>query len=74
MDIQLPGINGIDLSRTLRADPATEKIPIILVSGHSDNQSGLTTVNAFFGKPFSISTLLQKINELLNSASVQREG
>ena len=66
LDIQLPEINGIDISRALRADPTTEKIPIILVSGHSDNEPGITTVNAFFGKPFSFSSLLKKINELLN--------
>jgi CheY-like chemotaxis protein len=71
LDIELPGINGIDISKTLRADPTTAKIPIILVSGHSDNEPMITTVNAFFGKPFSLSRLLQKINELLNPASAE---
>jgi CheY-like chemotaxis protein len=74
LDIQLPGTNGIDLSKTLRADPVTEKIPIILVSGHSDKEPELTTVNAFFGKPFSLSTLLQKINELLSCTEIERAG
>jgi CheY-like chemotaxis protein len=72
LDIQLPGTNGIDISKTLRADPTTEKIPIILISGHSGNQSELTTADAFFGKPFSLSTLLEKVNELLNAESCQR--
>jgi CheY-like chemotaxis protein len=71
LDIHLPGTNGIDISKTLRSDPTTENIPIILVSGQSGNHAGLTTVNAFLGKPFSLSTLLHKINELLNSTSTR---
>jgi DNA-binding response OmpR family regulator len=74
LDIQLPGINGIDISRTLKADPTTENIPIILVSGHLDNEPGITTVNAFFEKPFSLSTLLHKINELLLCGSPEHIG
>src|SRR4030095_10303308 len=32
MDIQLPGINGIEALRQLRADPATAAIPVIAVT------------------------------------------
>ena len=32
MDIQLPGINGIEALRQLRADPATASIPVIAVT------------------------------------------
>ncbi len=32
MDIQLPGMNGIDALRVLRGQPATAKIPIIAVT------------------------------------------
>lgn len=74
LDIQLPGTNGIEISRALKADPATANIPIILVSGSSDNEPGAATVNAFLGKPFSLSKLLQKINELLNSVSATYLG
>ena len=32
MDIQLPGMNGIEALRHLRADPATRAIPVIAIS------------------------------------------
>ena len=36
LDIELPGLSGIDLGKQLRSVPATSEIPIILVSGHSN--------------------------------------
>jgi CheY-like chemotaxis protein len=34
MDIQLPGIDGLSVTRALKADPETMKIPIVGVSAH----------------------------------------
>lgn len=67
MDVQLPGINGVDLGKQLKSDPHTEKIPIILISGQADAEGLLETsgADAFIGKPFSLSGLLTKIDDLL---------
>ncbi len=35
MDLQLPGMDGLTLTRQLKADPATKPIPIIAVSAHA---------------------------------------
>ena len=35
MDINLPDMNGIDLTRNLRADPETSDIPILCVSSYT---------------------------------------
>ena len=35
MDIQLPGMDGLTLTRRLKADPATADIPIIGLSAHA---------------------------------------
>ena len=69
MDVQLPGTSGIDLGKKLKSDPQTEKIPIILISGQADGQDLLKTscADAFIGKPFSLSGLLTKIDDLLAS-------
>jgi CheY-like chemotaxis protein len=35
MDVQLPGMDGVALTRQLKADPATAGIPIIVLSAHA---------------------------------------
>jgi len=35
MDIQLPGMDGLELTRRLKADPATEPIPIVAMTGQT---------------------------------------
>ena len=35
-DFMLPGISGIELITMVRANPATAKIPILMISGHSN--------------------------------------
>ena len=35
MDLQLPGMDGLELTRRLKRDPATREIPIVAVSAHA---------------------------------------
>jgi CheY-like chemotaxis protein len=35
MDIQLPGMDGLELTRRLKANPATEPIPIVAMTGQT---------------------------------------
>ena len=35
MDLQLPGLDGLALTRRLKADPATRDIPIVAVTAHA---------------------------------------
>src|SRR5689334_227873 len=55
MDIQLPGINGIEAFRQIRADASTAKIPVVALTAsvtptdrHEINAAGF---DAFIGKP-----------------------
>ncbi|MGO9741739.1 MAG: response regulator [Roseiarcus sp.] len=36
LDIDMPGIDGIEMVRTLRADPALAELPVVMVSGYED--------------------------------------
>jgi DNA-binding response OmpR family regulator len=67
LDIELPGINGVDLGKELRLTAETSNIPIILVSGHNnvDEMFAESQANAFIQKPFSLTTLIAKVQELL---------
>jgi len=68
LDIELPGMNGVDLGKRLKATPATANIPILLVSGHNKCEALFieSEANAFFQKPFSLSGLMSKIQELIS--------
>ena len=35
LDIQLPGMDGLELTRRLKANPATEPIPIVAMTGQT---------------------------------------
>jgi two-component system cell cycle response regulator DivK len=37
-DIAVPGLDGIELCRRLRADPRTKNVPVIAVTGYDDRQ------------------------------------
>lgn len=39
MDLQLPGMDGLSLTRRLKADPRTQHIPVVAVSAHAMKQN-----------------------------------
>jgi two-component system, cell cycle response regulator DivK len=70
MDIQLPGINGVDALQQLRADPMTSAIPVIAVTASVMTQDRTRIMAAGFdgyhGKPISIRQLLATVREILD--------
>ena len=72
MDIQLPGINGIEALRRLRADPRTTKIPVIAFTAsvlHSDRaQFTAVGFDAFISKPISLREFLDTVSHLSGRA------
>ena len=69
MDIQLPGIDGYEATRRIKADLETKKIPIIVVTSYAlsgdDVKSFDAGCDAYMAKPFSPRELLSKIREYL---------
>jgi len=69
MDIQLPGMNGIDALRVLRSQPATDKIPVIAVTASVMQQDRKLITEAGFdayvGKPITLAEFLKAVNDLL---------
>lgn len=63
-DFMMPLMNGGEVIARLRRNPATEKIPIILVSS-SPGSERRTSADAFFRKPFDPDALSQCVAELL---------
>lgn len=69
MDIQLPGLDGLEATRRIKANPAISHIPVIAVTSYAmsgDNERALAAgCNAYFAKPVSPRALLAKIREYL---------
>jgi len=75
MDIQLPGISGIDALQRLRAAPGTRAIPVIAVTASVMTQDTKRIMAAGFdgyhGKPISVRQLLATVREILDRPSGQ---
>ena len=67
VDIEMPRMDGFDLTRNVRADPRTRGIPIVIISSRTAekhrNQAASLGVNRFLGKPYPEAELLQYIAE-----------
>jgi len=67
-DFMMPLMNGGELIERLRRNPATEAIPIILISS-SPGSEQRTSADAFFRKPFDPSVLTACVLELLRKGT-----
>jgi two-component system cell cycle response regulator DivK len=69
MDVRLPDRCGLELSRTLKNDPATRAIPIIALSANAQLTDRATALSAgcddYEPKPINLPTLLQKMQSAL---------
>lgn len=70
MDIQLPGINGVEALNRLRTDPVTSAIPVIAVTASVMTQDRARIMaagfNGFQSKPISVKQLLATVREALD--------
>jgi PAS domain S-box-containing protein len=78
MDINLPGISGIQALKILRGDPLTAHIPVLAISANAmsaDIKKGLEA--GFFGyltKPIKVSEFMDGLNAALKFAATQDEN
>ena len=74
MDIQLPGMNGLEVTRRLRENSAFSRIPIIAITAFAmkgDKEKAIEAgCSAYMTKPFNIRELTGMIAEML----LQRQG
>ena len=78
LDIVLPGMDGFNALRTLRRDPITKHLPIIMISGNTQatEQFYVQRIGAddFMKKPFSRAEVFMRIEALLDAENIPRHS
>jgi CheY-like chemotaxis protein len=73
MDMSLPGLDGWEATRRIKADPETSRIPVIALTAHaltSDRDQAMAAgCDDFDTKPVEFTRLLAKIESLLAKAA-----
>jgi CheY-like chemotaxis protein len=71
MDIQLPGMNGIEALGVLRANPVTAKIPVIAVTASvmQQDRKQITEAgfDAYVGKPINLKEFLDAVRKAVEA-------
>lgn len=69
LDLMLPGIDGLEICRTLRADPATRALPIIMVTARGEESDIVTGLELgaddYVTKPFNHKVLIARVRAVL---------
>jgi CheY-like chemotaxis protein len=71
MDVQLPGKDGLQITRELRADPATADLLIVAMTAHAmvedEHQVRAAGCDGYLTKPIQTRRLVQQVAEFLQS-------
>ncbi|MGK5031873.1 Hpt domain-containing protein [Janthinobacterium sp. MDT1-19] len=72
VDVEMPRMDGFDLTRNVRSDDKTRAIPVIMITSRSADKHRAHAfelgVNAYFGKPFQEEELLAEVRRLQTGA------
>jgi two-component system, response regulator len=68
LDLRLPGVDGIDVLRRIRADPRTQALPVIVLTGSQDDVHAMQTfalhASSFLQKPLTFEAFEQSFRKL----------
>ena len=74
MDLQLPGMSGLDVTLTLKADAETQYIPIIATTAFAqfgdEDKIRASGCDAYMAKPIAINEFLALIDRLIARAAI----
>ena len=70
-DWNMPGMQGLELLRLVRGDPAMKKLPVLMVTAEAKREqiveAAQAGVNGYVVKPFTAATLKEKIDKILTT-------
>jgi DNA-binding response OmpR family regulator len=67
LDVKMPGIDGIEVCKRLKAEPKTQFIPVIMITGYVDNKMAAIGAGAddFVNKPIDLVELAVRLKSIL---------
>lgn len=78
LDMGLPGMDGWEVVRQLKADPETQTVPVIALTAHAmagDREKCLKVgCDDYLAKPFNVSTLVAMISRYLTHTPANADG
>ncbi len=77
-DVMMPGLDGFELLRAIRSNPALRDMPVILLSARAGEEARAEGLDAgaddYLTKPFSARELLARVGANLTMARIRREA
>jgi CheY-like chemotaxis protein len=77
IDVKMPGLDGYELVRALRGDPATAYIPLVILTAMAQDKNrfiGLASgADQYLVKPVKAGALLESINEAIRISAEERK-
>lgn len=77
LDVDLPDMDGYEVCRQLKADPATADLPVIFITAHNDAENVIQGYNLgavdFIGKPFNLPVVMIRIEAIMRTLQSRDE-
>jgi CheY-like chemotaxis protein len=73
-DVEMPGLDGFELTRRVRAHARWGRLPVIMITSSDDKhraEAGAAGVNLLMGKPYEEEALLAQARQLLGAAAAR---
>ncbi|MCM2272467.1 MAG: response regulator transcription factor [candidate division Zixibacteria bacterium] len=78
LDLMLPGMDGLEICKLLKADPKTQHIPIVMLTAKGEESDVVTGLELgaddYLTKPFSPKVLVARIRTILRRKSKTEAG
>lgn len=73
LDIMLPGMDGVEILKKLRADPKYQEIPVIMATAKGTEMDKISGLNSgaddYLVKPFGVMEMVARVNAVLRRAA-----
>jgi CheY-like chemotaxis protein len=78
MDVQLPGLDGLALTRRLKGEPGTGEVVVVALTAHAMNEDRARALEAgcdgYIAKPIDTRTLADELGQIVRSSRTASEA
>ncbi len=78
LDVMMPGLNGFQVLAELRAQPATQRVPVIMLSARAGEEAPveglLAGASDYVVKPFAAAELMARVRTQIDAAQARSEA